>query len=135
VDQWIDSIRDFTFPTSELPINQTISDALKRAYLAFTSGNKINYKDDNVLSALERDLDHLIKQYPNGAFVRMSTRSPKYSIISKMKSRDFLVKELERIKNEEVRDDDPRFEYNAKLIAVYKSRSFRSKSLFRNGIA
>jgi len=89
--------------------------------LAFTSGNKLNYKEDNVLSVLESDLDRLIKQFPNGTFVRMSTRSPKYSIVSKMKSRDFLIKELERIKKEEVRDDDPRYEYNAKLLAVYKA--------------
>jgi len=121
VDQWIDNIREFTFPTLELPINQEISDALKGAYTLFTSGNKLNYQDDPVLSKLENDLDLLIKQFSNGAFVRMSTRSPKYSIVAKLKSRDFLIEELERIKREEVREDDPRYEYNAKLLAVYKA--------------
>eukprot|EP01129_Flabellula_baltica_P010931 TRINITY_DN4690_c0_g3_i1.p1 TRINITY_DN4690_c0_g3~~TRINITY_DN4690_c0_g3_i1.p1 ORF type:complete len:354 (+),score=66.02 TRINITY_DN4690_c0_g3_i1:103-1164(+) len=122
VDQWIDYIQEYTFPTLSVDLNQDISRCIQEGYIHFQeTGDIIDYDTFDVLGLFEESLDQMIRKFPNGAFIRMSTRSPKYSVIAKGKSRSFLIQELEKISQKESLLEDKRYEYNAKLLALYRS--------------
>jgi len=85
--------------------------ALVRAY-----SRKPHEKDSELLSALEERIDHAVKSFGDaGAFVRLSTRSPKDSAIAHDRTMKFFEEELQKMGKGADKDE------NSRLIALIKA--------------
>lgn len=79
-DRWFKSLKDFTFNSYILPINQKIARAMVNYYQQrFIGRNVLTSKDASNLIKLQTEIQEFMDQIhcKDGIFVRMSNRSPK----------------------------------------------------------
>jgi len=84
VEAWYEILKEFTFPTSFLPLSIPEAKAIRSLYKhRFLHGEKLNEKDSQCLENLKDKIDNTLKlQFQNKPiFLRLSTRSPKDSAL------------------------------------------------------
>eukprot|EP01122_Echinamoeba_exundans_P015346 TRINITY_DN7238_c0_g1_i1.p1 TRINITY_DN7238_c0_g1~~TRINITY_DN7238_c0_g1_i1.p1 ORF type:complete len:359 (-),score=61.52 TRINITY_DN7238_c0_g1_i1:115-1164(-) len=109
VDRWYEKLQDITFKTEFAPVYRFEAEAITCSYQRGKS--KLTDAQKAALEKLEGRLEKLIEKFPQGAFVRLSTRSPKDAVLLSPK----LYENLEKFINDET--EDP----NADTVAWYKA--------------
>jgi hypothetical protein len=121
LENWYDQLKDYTFETTFLDLSPAEAHALIRAFNHHKGKNPNNFTDDDdrLLKHLASRIDAVIVPYQNssGAFVRLSTRSPKDAVIAQTKTQEFWKQELEAVGDPEIAAKDE----NARLIALIKA--------------
>ena len=77
IENWPNSLKKLSIPGVSIPLSMKQAKALGSNIAEF--GEDFGEKQD--ISWLETELDDIIKTFPNGAFVRLGSRSPKDSYI------------------------------------------------------
>lgn len=78
IEKWYEEIKDFTFPTTFITMTKEEGKLLLKANTSCEERIfELTKEDKEQLKKLEEKLDAEIKKFPNGAFVKLSCRSPK----------------------------------------------------------
>jgi len=72
IDTWIDRLGEFTFKTKSIPLS------FQEAEEIISKHSEKIYHSGELLSDLESRIDDILKKdFPNGSFIKLNTRSPK----------------------------------------------------------
>lgn len=101
VSKWYSLIEPYTFKTSFISISLDQTESIvkyQELILAqYLDSPELPPYDDYLLEQLESELDKVIKLFPQGAFVKMSDRSPKDAATERGRIQQHLSKFLEPI--------------------------------------
>jgi hypothetical protein len=89
---------------------------LKRAHASYTSKTDLSEADQQALNALKQELDSHIKAFSNGAFVKLSCRSPKDATVTAPE-----MVEMYRAALQARREQNLPIDNNRKLIELFTS--------------
>lgn len=105
VSKWCNLIQPFTFSTFFIPISVVQTEAIikyQELILAeYLNSEELPAYNDRILDELEMKLDEMIKQFPEGAFVKMSDRSPKDAATERGRIQQHLTRFLQPIMRKE----------------------------------
>lgn len=109
IENWYEFLKDHTMETRFLPISMELARAIINEYEG--KGNSTP-EDKSLLNELESELDSTLESFKSsGAFVRLSTRSPKDSRRAREKSQEIFDTEFKKGTGDE----------NSRLIALVRA--------------
>jgi hypothetical protein len=79
IENWPQSLRRLSFSTEMFPLSEQEVDSLLSAYLAFNGDQPLREDWETCLDYLQGTINNYVQSFPNGAFVRLGSRSPKDS--------------------------------------------------------
>ncbi|MFX0142216.1 MAG: hypothetical protein ACFFDN_51735, partial [Candidatus Hodarchaeota archaeon] len=114
IENWYDSLKSYTMETHFIPMSTELANAFIHHYQQSKGEGKITSEENLLLKNIKEQIDDILKKFKtpdNGAFVRLSTRSPKDSRIARKKSDKVFQEELKKGTGDE----------NSRLVAIVKS--------------
>ncbi|MFX0139747.1 MAG: hypothetical protein ACFFDN_39270, partial [Candidatus Hodarchaeota archaeon] len=114
IENWYESLKSYTMNTIFFPMSIELANTFVHYYQQAKGEGKVTLKEKQLLNKIEKRIDGIINNFKDpkkGAFVRLSTRSPKDSCIARKKSDKIFQEELKKGKGDE----------NSRLIAIVKS--------------
>ncbi len=114
IENWYDSLKSYTMNTIFFPMSIELANAFVHYYKKSKGEGKVTLEEEKLLKKTEKRIDDIINNFQDqkkGAFVRLSTRSPKDSRIARKKSDEIFQEELKKGNGDE----------NSRLIAIVKS--------------
>jgi hypothetical protein len=133
IDAWYDALESVTYDTKFLPISKEEAHAFMEAFTCHKHSKELQEPHHTTLKQIEKRLDGVLGQWKgNGAFVKISSRSPKDASIASARTIDLFNKYsfvhfcclcLCRFLEGTEKDD------NSKLIAINRAHILALKSM------
>ena len=114
IENWYESLKVYTMTTFFIPMSIELAKAFVHHHQQSKGEGKVTSDEERLLNNIEIEIEAIIysfKDPKNGAFVRLSTRSPKDSRITRKKSDQVFQEEMKKGEGDE----------NSRLIAIVKS--------------
>lgn len=113
IENWYESLKSYTMKTQFIPISIKLANALIHYYEQSNGEGKLSAEEKVLLENLKEQINNVIENLyrSRGAFIRLSTRSPKDSRIARNKTEKIFQEELKKGKGDE----------NSRLLAIVKS--------------
>jgi len=125
MEVYYEQIRDVTFDSKFVELPREVAQDIIAGYRAYKESGKAEASEQ--LKAFFTKLNETIselRQKVNGVFLRLSSRSPKDSVIHLDRMHEMFLKELEWVKSHEIEAGEESSDLNQKLHALYRASTY-----------